>query len=71
MRDWADGGQRDAFARAIRAARLPAPGTDVSVAEARDAVARARAAFPGWAAAEPARRAAVLTSAADLHECRS
>jgi RHH-type proline utilization regulon transcriptional repressor/proline dehydrogenase/delta 1-pyrroline-5-carboxylate dehydrogenase len=58
---------------AIAAETVPAPGsvTDAAPAQAEAAVAAARAAFKGWAAAPAPVRAAALEKAADLLESRA
>ena len=58
---------------AIAAETVPAPGsvTDAALAQAEAAVAAARAAFKGWAAAPAPVRAAALEKAADLLESRA
>jgi RHH-type proline utilization regulon transcriptional repressor/proline dehydrogenase/delta 1-pyrroline-5-carboxylate dehydrogenase len=58
---------------AIAAETVPAPGsvTDAAPAQAEAAVAAARAAFKGWAAAAAPLRAAALEKAADLLESRA
>jgi RHH-type proline utilization regulon transcriptional repressor/proline dehydrogenase/delta 1-pyrroline-5-carboxylate dehydrogenase len=58
---------------AIAAETVPAPGsvTDAALAQAEAAVAAARAAFKGWAAAPAPVRAAALEKAANLLESRA
>lgn len=64
LRDFADGGQRDAFERAIRAASVPEAPNTSTAADADRALGEASAAFGAWRDADPVRRARVLTRAA-------
>ncbi|MHC5002853.1 MAG: proline dehydrogenase family protein [Planctomycetota bacterium] len=66
MRDFADRDQRDAFGAAVAGASVPRVANDTTVEQARDMVARAHEAFPGWRDTEPRERAAVLVRAAEI-----
>jgi RHH-type proline utilization regulon transcriptional repressor/proline dehydrogenase/delta 1-pyrroline-5-carboxylate dehydrogenase len=64
FRDFAQKAQRDVFAAAIARATVPKIANDRTPEHAREMVAKAQAAFPGWRDADPVARATVLTKAA-------
>ncbi|XVJ58873.1 MAG: bifunctional proline dehydrogenase/L-glutamate gamma-semialdehyde dehydrogenase [Tepidisphaera sp.] len=70
MRDFAEAHTRDAFAKAVTAARVPTIANDRTVEQASEMVKRASAAFPAWRDTDPLKRAEVLTRAADLMRAR-
>jgi RHH-type transcriptional regulator, proline utilization regulon repressor / proline dehydrogenase / delta 1-pyrroline-5-carboxylate dehydrogenase len=70
MRDFAEAHTRDAFAKAVAAARVPTIANDRTVEQASEMVKRASAAFPAWRDTDPMKRAEVLTRAADLMRAR-
>lgn len=70
VRDWADFAQRDRFAQAIAASKVPAVLNDATIKQAHDAVSQAVEAFPAWRDADPRQRAAVLLRAAEIMRLR-
>jgi len=66
VRDFADAAQRAAFGIAIKSAGVPRVANESTIDQAKAAVAKAHAAFPGWRDADPRRRADVLIKAAAL-----
>ncbi len=70
MRDFSRREVREGFARAIAGARVPAPGRDGSVEDAKAMVARASAIAGQWRDFDPARRAKVLVRAAAAMRAR-
>ncbi len=66
VRNFAVKRNRETFAQAVAAAKVPQVANDSTEAQAREAVTRAEAAFPAWRDADPRARAAVLTRAAQL-----
>lgn len=70
MRDFCHTETRDAFAKAVAAARVPVIANDRTVEQASEMVKRASAAFPAWRDTDPVKRAEVLTRAADLMRAR-
>lgn len=69
-RDFSQRDQRDAFARAVRSAKLPTiepTAAEPTAAEADQAIARAADAFPAWRDTDPiARSATVIQAAASI-----
>jgi len=70
MRDFADAGQRKAFAAAVARATVPRVANDRTPEQAAAMVGLATTALPGWRDAEPRARAAVLVRAAALMRAR-
>ena len=70
MRDFADAGQRNAFAAAVERATVPNIANDSTPEDAARAVGVASDYFPTWRAADPRHRAAVLTKAAAIMRAR-
>jgi RHH-type proline utilization regulon transcriptional repressor/proline dehydrogenase/delta 1-pyrroline-5-carboxylate dehydrogenase len=70
MRDFVEAHTRDAFAKAVAAARVPTVANDRTVEQASEMVRRASAAFPAWRDTDPLKRAEVLTRAASLMRAR-
>ena len=70
MRDFADAGQRKAFAAAVARATVPRVANDRTPEQAAAMVGLATTALPGWRDAEPRARAAVLVQAAALMRAR-
>ncbi|MEC9373017.1 MAG: bifunctional proline dehydrogenase/L-glutamate gamma-semialdehyde dehydrogenase, partial [Planctomycetota bacterium] len=70
MRDFAKKEQRERFAQAVAAARVPAIQNDRTPEDAARAVATAHDYFPKWRDADPRERAAVLTRAAQIMRTR-
>ncbi|MEM6258240.1 MAG: proline dehydrogenase family protein [Planctomycetota bacterium] len=66
LRDFSEAPQRDVFAGALAAAKVPPIANDSTVENAGEAVEIAANAFPAWRATDPIRRANTLTKAADL-----
>lgn len=64
-RDFAHREQREQFAAAVRAAAVPPVAGDITLAQARQAVDRAVAAFPAWRDTPPLQRAEILLAAAE------
>ena len=70
MRDFADAGQRKAFAAAVARATVPRVANDRTPEQAAAMVGLATTALPAWRDAEPRARAAVLVQAAALMRAR-
>ena len=70
VRDFADGSQRDAFARATVDIRLPRVSNDRTPEQADAMLASAHAAFPAWRSFDPIGRSRVLVRAADAMRAR-
>ena len=66
FRDFADRDAREAFARAVEAAVVPAVANDGTEQDADRAIDRAHAAFPAWRDTPVRARAAVLVRAAEI-----
>ena len=66
FRDFADRDAREAFARAVEAAVVPAVANDGTEQDADRAIDRAHAAFPAWRDTPIRARAAVLVRAAEI-----
>jgi RHH-type proline utilization regulon transcriptional repressor/proline dehydrogenase/delta 1-pyrroline-5-carboxylate dehydrogenase len=66
MRDLSDRAQREAFARAVAAAKVPTVAVNATIKDAKDAVIRAFGTFPAWRATDVRVRAGVLVRAAEL-----
>ena len=65
-RDFAVRGVRDAFARAVEAARVPEVANDGTEADADEAISIAARAFPAWRDTPVRRRSAMLVKAAAI-----
>lgn len=63
-RDFSQTEQRERFATAVRAARVPEVSTKATAEDADRAVARAETAFPSWRDKDPLQRAGCLVKAA-------
>ena len=64
VRDFADHAQREAFGQAVEASKVAEVAAGATAEDARQAVARALAAFPAWRDRDPLARAAILVAAA-------
>ncbi|UYV13285.1 MAG: proline dehydrogenase family protein [Phycisphaera sp.] len=64
LHDFSRKNVRDRFARAVQVASVPSVANDHTPEQASDMVRQAEAAFPAWRDADPRKRAAVLTRAA-------
>ena len=70
LRDFADAGQRERFAAAIAAARVPDVAVDATVEDAGKAIDRAASAMASWRDTDPRTRANALTAAAAIMRTR-
>ncbi len=70
LRDFADAGQRERFATAIAAARVPDVAVDATVEDADKAIGRAAAVMTSWRDTDPRTRANALTTAAAIMRTR-
>ncbi|HMO26349.1 MAG TPA: aldehyde dehydrogenase family protein, partial [Tepidisphaeraceae bacterium] len=70
LRDFADAAQREAFARAIETARVPAMANDATVEDVDRAIERAQAALASWREVSVRERARMLRGAADRMRVR-
>ena len=66
FRDFSQTAQREAFARAVAATKVPPVSKIPNAAEARDAIATAAAAFPAWRDRDPVERSRIIVEAAAL-----
>lgn len=64
VRDFTDAAQRERFAAAVNAARVPEVPVDATVGRAAEAVGAAERAFPAWRDRDAAERAAIVDRAA-------
>ncbi len=64
QRDFSKREQREAFRGAVGTARVPEAGPDRTAEQAREAVARAQAAFPAWRDKDPIARSTLILEAA-------
>lgn len=70
MRDFADQRQREAFAAAVKAAKVPQVANDRTVDQATEMVRRAHEAFPAWRDTDPLVRSQVLMRVAEVMRAR-
>ncbi|MHC4179056.1 MAG: aldehyde dehydrogenase family protein, partial [Planctomycetota bacterium] len=68
--DFSQQDRRERFSQQIRSAEVPEVSDEATAEEARQAVARAVAAFPQWRDAEPLERSAIVVKAAALLRAR-
>ncbi len=66
LRDFADAAQREQFAEAIAAARVPRAANDATAEDARAAVRTCLAAFPAWCDLDARKRAETIVNAASV-----
>ncbi|MCA9275444.1 MAG: proline dehydrogenase family protein [Phycisphaerales bacterium] len=70
MRDFAEQDQREAFARAVKAASVVSVANDRTPEQGLEMVAKANAAFPAWRDFDPIKRSELLTRVADKMRAR-
>lgn len=70
MRDFSDHHQREAFAHAVAAARVPVVANDRTVEQCDAMIAAAHKAFPAWQGFDPMQRSRALIQAAEIMRSR-
>lgn len=66
LRDFSQAPQREAYARAVAATKVPAIAQAATAEQAKDAIAKAHQAFPAWRDMDPVKRSAIILKAATL-----